>query len=77
MSPAMARTMATSTSTEWRAGGHKKVSRSDWRHKQLYIHWKQTIEKVDNIDEWMESHGWEKFELTNNWTIGVAIFLRF
>ena len=45
--------------------GRKKVSRSDRRHKQLYIHRNQNIEKVDNIDEWMESHGWEKNELTN------------
>ena len=31
----------------------KKFSRSDRIYKQLYIHRKQNIDEVDNIDEWM------------------------
>ena len=35
----------------------------------------QNIEEVDIVDEWMKSHGWEKNELANHWTIDVADIL--
>ena len=55
--------------------GRKKTSRSIRKYNQLYIHRNQNIEEVDNIDEWMTSHGWSKNESTNHWMIDGADIL--
>ena len=55
--------------------GRKKASRGVQKYNKLYIHRNENIEEVDNIDGWMESHGWEKSDLMNHWTIDVADLL--
>ena len=50
----------------------RKLSRSDRKLKQLSIHKQENFEEVGTIVDWMKSHGWEKYDAANHWTIDVA-----
>ena len=52
--------------------GSRKFSRSDRKVKQLSIHKRENFEEVGSICDWLRSHGLEKDEAADHWTIEVA-----
>ena len=52
--------------------GSRKLSRSDRKFKQLSIHKRENFEEVGCIGDWLRSHGWERDDAANHWTIEVA-----
>ena len=49
--------------------GSRKLSRSDHKFKQLSIHKKANFEDGGCIGDWLISHGSDKDEAANHWTI--------
>ena len=70
-SSAMATKTTTSTDRQTKRGS-RQLSRSDRRFKQFSIHKQENFEEVGSIGDWLRSHGWEKDEAANHWTIEVA-----
>ena len=51
--------------------GRKKASRGVRNYNKLFIHRNQNLEEVNDINDWMTSHGWNKNESTGHWVIKV------
>ena len=49
--------------------GYKKARRGFRNYNKLLIHRNQNLEEVNDINDWMTSHGWNKNESTGHWMI--------
>ena len=50
--------------------GQRKITRGARKYNKLIIHRNENIEEVNDIGDWLESHGW-KNDMAGHWTIKV------